>query len=583
MSLFGSLFTGVSALNAQSQSMTIISNNIANSQTPGYKRTIASFANLVTGFDNESVLQPGGVRALSLATVDQQGLLAQTGSSTDLGILGDGMFVVGSNANDTIQFPFYTRAGQFQENEDGYLENPQGYVLYGWELDENGNIPTDFDNPDALEPINLNFLPGFNRATSEIDAAINLNSATAVSTSASPSADFTRVITVYDSLGQAQSLTVNMSKVMPPNLGGEAIFNLSGLTADTELNPSGTLITTAQTIDISIGGVAAPQISLNNITSLTVGELINQINAALPNSGPGAGVATLDDNGAIVIVPTEEGEVVDSVVTSAPGAGPPAEPSLFDQIDTNLAGGGALAAAQIAAAGPAAGTYDNTIASSGNGTFPALAGQSSSANPLGWWQVTISGGDAIGTNALSGFVNFNSDGTINHLPGADGNTSINISGIDFGNGSDPLTLDLNVDSFTQLNSSFLTTFVEQNGTSFGVRSGINIDEEGIVNITFSNGRVVPAFKIPLADFPNVNGLTQSSNNVYAASRDSGDVILREAGINGAGEVYSNSFEQSNVDLADEFSRLIITQRAYSAGTKVINTADQMLAELLNIR
>ena len=128
MSVFGSIFTGVSGLNAQSQSLTIISNNIANNQPPGFKRSVATFANLVTGSDTNSILQPGGVRAGAIGTVNQQGLLQQTGREEDLGILGDGMFVVGQNENNTIQFPFYTRAGRFEESANGFLKPQKSWA-----------------------------------------------------------------------------------------------------------------------------------------------------------------------------------------------------------------------------------------------------------------------------------------------------------------------------------------------------------------------------------------------------------------------------------------------------------------------
>lgn len=568
MSLFGSLFTGVSALNAQSQSLTIISNNISNNQTPGYKRTIASFANLVTGFDSESVLQPGGTKAIAVSTVDQQGLLAQTSSSTDLGILGEGMFVVGANENDTIQYPFYTRAGQFQENQNGYLENPQGYILYGWQLDSNGDVPADFDNLGALEPINLNFLPGFNEATSEIDASINLDSSQPIDVNTSPSADFTRVVTVYDSLGVAQNVTLTVSKVPAPNLEYQTT-DVTGLTLETELNPSGAAVA-ADTLTVNGQVVNIGPLALGQ--SYTVGELINDINAQLANSVPSAAndaQVTLTSDGTIAFIASNPGDAL-TVSGSA------AANSILSAIDSQLGTGGGLAPANAvvpAASSPYA-------AATG---FPSLLTAENAANPLGWWQFSLAGGDHSGASADVGFINFAADGTVNAQPNIDGHVSITMSGIDFGNGSSSQNIDFNLENFSQLDSTFVTTSVEQDGTSFGVRSGVSVDTDGNVNVTFSNGRVVPIYRVALADFPNVNGLQEQSLNVYSQSNDSGDPSLREPSVDGAGQVFSNSYEQSNVDLADEFSRLIITQRAYSAGTKVISTADQMLTELLNIR
>lgn len=592
MSVFGSLFTGVSALNAQSQSLTVISNNIANNQTPGFKRSIATFANLVTGSNTNSILQPGGVRAGNLSTVNQQGLLQQSGREEDLGILGDGLFVVGQNENNTIQFPFYTRAGRFEENEDGFLQTPPevgGQILYGWRLDDEGNIPTNFDNLDSLEPINLNFLPGFNQTTSLIDPAINLDASQGINTTNGPGAvnfdsDFSRVITVFDSLGTPQTLTLELSKAPPPNLT-TAVLDGSGLTLDTELNPSGIPLAAPETLTVDIAGTPQTITLPIGTTSLTVGELISQLNAAFPAQGTaGAASASLSDDGALVITALNEGEAVTaSGIVSSAGS------TFFDQLDTELAGGGTVAAAgkfNAALVVP----YDPAdpalvpATNPGSAVFPPLGTPTSqNANPFGWWEVRISGGDQTNDNANIGYINFNSDGSINHDANANGNVAITLANFDFGNGSELQTIDFTLDRLTQLNSQFLTTDIDQNGASFGIRRSFNIDNEGVVNVVFSNDEIVPLYKIALADFPAVNGLQSESLNVFTSTSESGEVSLREANENGTGAIFAGSFEQSNVDLADEFSRLIITQRAYSAGTKVITTADQMLAELLNIR
>ncbi|HEY1095610.1 MAG TPA: flagellar hook-basal body complex protein, partial [Alphaproteobacteria bacterium] len=80
-----------------------------------------------------------------------------------------------------------------------------------------------------------------------------------------------------------------------------------------------------------------------------------------------------------------------------------------------------------------------------------------------------------------------------------------------------------------------------------------------------------------------NGLIGLNGNVFQQSTESGEYNLREAGTGSAGVIESSALEASNVDLADEFSKMIITQRAYSAGTKVITTTDDMLSELLQLR
>ena len=84
-------------------------------------------------------------------------------------------------------------------------------------------------------------------------------------------------------------------------------------------------------------------------------------------------------------------------------------------------------------------------------------------------------------------------------------------------------------------------------------------------------------------FANTNGLTEVSGTAYTENEESGEENLREAGTGGAGFVEPSTLEASNVDLADEFARLIVSQRAFGAGTRVINTVDQMTEDLLRLR
>jgi len=128
MSVFGSLFTAVSALNSQSQALGMISNNIANVNTVGFKRTDAAFSSLVTNVSRSTTYSPGSVRAIQNARINQQGIMQQSSSSTDIALSGNGFFVVQPNL-DGNQEVFYTRAGSFSEDATGILTNTAGYAL----------------------------------------------------------------------------------------------------------------------------------------------------------------------------------------------------------------------------------------------------------------------------------------------------------------------------------------------------------------------------------------------------------------------------------------------------------------------
>ena len=89
--------------------------------------------------------------------------------------------------------------------------------------------------------------------------------------------------------------------------------------------------------------------------------------------------------------------------------------------------------------------------------------------------------------------------------------------------------------------------------------------------------------IPLATFGNTNGLISDQGGIYRLGPDTGALSMRGAGVGGAGNIQSRALESSTVDLAEEFSNLIMTQRAYSASSKIITTADEMLDELIRLK
>ena len=111
---------------------------------------------------------------------------------------------------------------------------------------------------------------------------------------------------------------------------------------------------------------------------------------------------------------------------------------------------------------------------------------------------------------------------------------------------------------------------------------MTVDDEGYVVATFSNGATQRIYRLPVATFANPLALDPRTGNVYAQTSGSGEFNLREAGAGGAGTIVPSSLEAANVDLADEFTKMIVTQRAYSANARVITTADQMLDELVHI-
>ncbi|WP_426613964.1 flagellar hook protein FlgE [Bradyrhizobium sp. McL0616] len=202
MSLTGALSSAISALSAQSQSLSMISDNIANTSTTGYKTTSAMFDDLVTASSNTTSYASGGVTVSGRANITQQGLLAATSNATDVAIQGSGFFAVtNATSGGTTS---YTRNGAFTTDNAGYLED-NGSYLEGWRTDADGNV-VGSESASNLQAINNQVASTSGSATTKTTIAANLPS------DAATGETYTSSMTVYDSLGAANSMQVTWTK-----------------------------------------------------------------------------------------------------------------------------------------------------------------------------------------------------------------------------------------------------------------------------------------------------------------------------------------------------------------------------------
>src|SRR5690606_18555343 len=175
MSLFGSLTAGVAGLGAQSQAMSVISDNLANVNTVGYKNNRALFSQLVTSSGLSGTLfNAGGVGTAVQRSQTVQGSLKGTSSSTDLALSGNGFFVTVGETTISGNTPhFYTRDGSFAENNVGLLQHVStGSYLLGWRTDSVGTV-LNVQNP---QPVELQTVGSSARATTSLRVGLNLNS-----------------------------------------------------------------------------------------------------------------------------------------------------------------------------------------------------------------------------------------------------------------------------------------------------------------------------------------------------------------------------------------------------------------------
>lgn len=178
MSLYGALFTAVSGLKAQANKIGVISDNIANVNTVGYKSTSAQFETLVVNGGGVAY-SPGGVLPNNRTNIDKQGLILATDAPTDISISGSGFFVV-NGRQDGTETPLFTRAGSFRKDSLGNFVNAAGYYLQGWKLDRDGAIPRTSANLDSLTTVNIETATGVASATTAISVGANFDAGEAI-------------------------------------------------------------------------------------------------------------------------------------------------------------------------------------------------------------------------------------------------------------------------------------------------------------------------------------------------------------------------------------------------------------------
>jgi len=237
-------------------------------------------------------------------------------------------------------------------------------------------------------------------------------------------------------------------------------------------------------------------------------------------------------------------------------------------------------------------TYSSTVIvyeSLGNAIPVTLTFEKMAANE---WDLTVTVPANTLTDPATDIVLSATDYDFNGATGAlTNNADTTITLNDFISGASNLTLTWDLvdvanvthGDLTQYAAPSMTTFQTQDGYSSGVLRGVSVDELGVVTGSYSNGQLTPLYQVVLADFPNYYGLNKLGKNLYAESRDSGQPMVGPPQTAKLGSISPSAIEMSNVDLAQEFVKMITTQRAFQANSRVITTSDDILAELINIK
>jgi len=435
MSLFSAMNTAVSGLTAQSAAFSNISDNVANSQTVGYKEVDTSFIDYLT---TSSATSEGPNTVVTKPDYENnvQGTITQSTDPLGLAISGQGFFPVSQPtavSGTGVSFsptPYYTRAGDFQMDKNGYLVNSAGEYLNGWSVDPT----TGAVNQNAVAPIQVNQSVYKPVATANLTLAANLPATPATGSTIASDA------TVYDTLGQAHTVSLTWTQ------------------------------------------------TATNVWSVAISSPDDIAAAA-------RGTATVDFG------PTASGNPV----------------------------------------------ADGTIGAIGGGTGTVTPG-------------------AYATNGTANLT-FTSD---------------------FGQG--PQTVTLNLGNYGETNgvtqyagSTYTLRGLTQDGVPPGAFSNVSTTTSGDIVVNFDNGQSRTIAQVPVITFNDPNALQQQNGQSFTATIDSGNPVANAAASNGAGSLVTGSTEQSNVDIATEFTKLIVAQRAYSANAKMVTTADDLLQVTLDMK
>jgi len=600
MGIFGALTTSVAGLRAQSYALENISGNIANSQTTAFKRIDTSFLDLIpeTGVNDQKA---GSVSTASRETNTVQGDVQSAAVSTYMAISGDGFFVVQKPGSFTDNSPIfngvdnYTRRGDFTLDKNGYLVNGAGYYLEGIPIDPTtGNVSG--SNPQVLK-FGSDFLPA--QPTTSVTYRANLASYP-LTTKHDTSLPGSELLNVGD-------FTVNPSTVGTPplpyldNAGSGTSVN-SALTTPTKINGSTALSGLTNTNSLSAGFAAGDTITVNGNTitftasgglddanNIPVDSTIDQLLDKIDGLSGNTSLSSTVNAGSVVL----HTGLTSNLSVSSSNATAFASLGFSGPLTVNRLGGGTAGVGTVV--GSDAATFITESISGG-----ATTGYDISGSPVSiqfrWAKMdssTLGAGHTdkwnlfyqVDPNATAGATAWQNVGT-DFTFSANGQlapaiasvtlTSPTISGITLGDvavnfGVSGLT------SFADANGNAQVNDIHQDGFPAGSLQTVAIGDNGRVVGNYSNGRNIDLAQITLATFNGTNFLKRIDGGAFEVTDQSGPAIFGKSGT-----ITGSALEGSNSDIADEFTKLIVTQQAYSANTKVITTANQMAQDLLNV-
>ncbi|MBQ9990646.1 MAG: flagellar hook protein FlgE [Lachnospiraceae bacterium] len=585
-----SMYSGVAGLRTHQTKMDVIGNNIANVNTVGYKSMNVTFNELMYQTTQQASgpnaqTNRGGVNARQIGlgvkmgaintNISQQGATQTTNNPFDIQITGDAFFIVNNGQEN-----FFTRDGSFYVDAAGNLcMTSNGYLVQGWlpdPDDPNSILQTDVTKLQIMAPENLTYAP---EATTlgYVSGIVDKNDPSVNSTSGK-----LLNLQIYDAAGYPYT-----AKLKVKATDDEGIFSL-------ELSS----INDSNNLPIDLAGLTFGALtSVNRTTELNLSTAYTWNADELKDNATGDTVCTVADIKAYLADATTalaDPDIAANLQNLAEAYGYDS----IEELDN-------LKVSYVANADTGAKQYVSVL--------DVLAGTDVSVTPAGGGAAADQNiRDILGLNQADLNLPITSDAvdfqgyTVQYDP-----TTGLFTGID--GISDTITLELSslttppettdgpsrfedvvVDfsTSTMWNNSGTSTLNATNGDVEGLGSGrkrglmigISIDTSGMIYGTYDNGMTKLLGQIAVAEFANASGLQKEGDNLYSDTLNSGEFngIGVDITANG-GYMNTGVLEMSNVDLSQEFTEMITTQRGFQANSRIITVSDTLLEELVNLK
>ena len=597
----------MSGLDSNQTYLGVIGNNIANSNTVGFKSSNPIFENLVSQtLSGTSNSQEGlGTDVFSIQQQFTQGALQNTSNPLNMAIDGNGFFIVQAPNGAT----YYTRNGTFSENAKGQIVDSTGQnVLQGYPLNSQGiatagspsaitlntgaiapqatttatltanldsNITPQTATPN-VQPKNSDFMGGY--ITTNAAAGTGNTSSSAISVSG---------MKYYGATGSAPTSLLIGNGDGTTNLYNVSEYDVSGTYYTPANLPSSSTVTAVVLSSPLTSSVLQNTAISQNSLNVTSTSGMNSGYDIQINTNGNTGTDAYQFLNTISSVATPSTNTTTGTVNLS-NAMPASYPT-----GTTGTGYGVIA-------GPSSDYYSTSINvydSLGN-ALPMTVTFAPSSSTAGSWNIyySINGtaaqresykaiaADGTATPYDSPDISFSPDGVINagqsitltDVPAYVATTSSTLLP---DGATQPLNIGLNLSNLTQYAAPSATTAFTQNGYATGTLTSFTVDQDGRISGQYSNGQTQYLYQVALANFIAPTGLTSEGNSLYAQTFASGQPAVGVANSGNFGYITDSALEQSNVDISSQFTDMIIAQNAYVANSKVLTTENSVLAAL----